>query len=103
MMGPKEVVFQVLEEFAVSIKDEHGCELNTRKCKMYSMEKDGCKDTMREGHILDNLQHIEEGIYVNESGECLRGITIFNVPVGDSSYVEAVLRQNAREVVQVTR
>jgi hypothetical protein len=28
MMGPKEVVFQV---FAEGVKDEHGCELNTRK------------------------------------------------------------------------
>ena len=28
---------------------------------------------------------------------------IFNVPVGDIMYVEAVLRQKAREVGQITR
>jgi hypothetical protein len=103
MIGPKEVVFQVLEEFAEGIRDEHGCELNTRKCKMYSMEEDKCKEARREGHIPDSLQHIEEGIYINESGDAVRGIMILNVPLGDSRYVEAVLRQKAREVGQVTR
>jgi hypothetical protein len=103
MMGPKEVIFQVLEEFADGIKEEHGCELNTRKCKMYIMEEDKCKEAKREGYIPDSLQHIEEGIFINEPGDALRGIMVFNVPVGDSKYVEAVLRQKARAVGQVTR
>ena len=103
MMGPMEVVFQVLEEFAIGIKEEHGCELNTRKCKMYSMEKGKCMEAKREGHIPLSMQHVEEGVYVNESEECLKGITIFNVPVGEERYGEAVLRQKAREVEQATR
>jgi len=49
------------------------------------------------------LQHVEEGVCVNESGECLKGIKIFNFPVGEERYVEAVLRQKAREVEQITR
>jgi hypothetical protein len=57
-MGPMEVVFQVLEEFAVGIREEHGCHLNARKCKMYSMEEDRCEEARREGHILESLQHI---------------------------------------------
>ena len=55
IMGPKEVVFQVLEEFAAGIRDEHGCELNTRKCKMYIIEEDRCCEAGREGHIPDIL------------------------------------------------
>ena len=101
MMGPKEIVFHVLGEFAEGIKLDHGCELNTRKSKMYNMGDDRCSEARREGHIPDSMQHIEEGIYVNESGETLRGIMIFNVPVNDSKYVEAILRQKAREVGQV--
>ncbi len=72
--------------------------MNTRKSKMHSMEEDMCKEARREGYIPDSLHHIEEGIYVNESRETLRGIEIFNVPVGDNMYVEDVLRQKAREV-----
>ena len=32
MIGPKEIVFHVLEDFAQTIREEHGCKLNTRKC-----------------------------------------------------------------------
>ena len=70
---------------------------------MYNMEEDKCKEARREGHIPDSRQHIEKGIYINESGDTLRGIMIFNVPVGDSKYLEALLRQKARDVGQVTR
>jgi hypothetical protein len=65
---------------------------------MYNMEEDKCKEARREGHIPESLQHIEEGIFICESGKALRGIMIFNVPVGDSRYMEAVLRQKAREM-----
>jgi hypothetical protein len=103
MMGPMEVVFQVLKEFVIGIKEEHGCELNTRKCKMYNIKEGRCMAARREGHIPLSMQHVEEGIYVNELGERLKGITIFNVPVGEERYVEAVLRHKAREVEQTTR
>ena len=96
MMGPMEVVFKVLEEFAVGIRDDHGCHLNARKCKMYNMEEGRCEEARRAGHIPESLQHVQEGVYVNESGERLKGIQIFNVPVGENMYVEAILRQKAR-------
>ena len=88
-----------MEEFAIGIKEEHGCELNTRKFKMINMEEGRCMEARREGYIPISMQHVEEGVYVNESEECLKGITIFNVPVGEERYVEAVLRQKAREEV----
>ena len=45
----------------------------------------------------------QRGVFVNESGEILREIVIFNVPVGETRYLEAVLRQEAREIGKVTR
>ena len=32
LIGPKEVIFDVLAEFAEGIRRDHGCALNTRKC-----------------------------------------------------------------------
>ncbi len=43
MIGPKEVVFEVLKEFAEAIREEHGCRLNTRKCKMYNINEGMCQ------------------------------------------------------------
>jgi hypothetical protein len=70
---------------------------------MYSIDGEVCKEAKRNGHIPESLHHVEKGIFVNESGDCLRGIIIFNVPVGEPRYVEAVLRQKAREVGKGTR
>jgi hypothetical protein len=103
MMGPMEVVFQNLEEFAVGIKEDHGCKLNARKCKINIMEEGRCEEARRAGHMPESLQHVQEGIYVNESGERLNGIQIFNVPVGENRYVEAILRQKTREIEKTTR
>jgi len=70
---------------------------------MYNIDEDICKEARREGHIPESLQHVEEGVFVNESREVLRGIMIFNVPVGERRYVDALLRQKAMEVGKVTR
>ena len=40
LIGPKEVIFEVLAEIAEGIRRDHGCALNTRKCKMY-IQSDG--------------------------------------------------------------
>ena len=37
LIGPKEVIFVVLAEFAEGIQRDHECALNTRECKMYSL------------------------------------------------------------------
>jgi hypothetical protein len=34
LIGPKEVIFDVLVEFAEGIQRDHGCALNTRTCTM---------------------------------------------------------------------
>ena len=46
---------------------------------------------------------MEEGIYVNENGDILRGVTVFNVPIGDPEYVETMLNNKARDVAGVAR
>ena len=40
---------------------------------------------------------------MNEAGDILRGILIFNVSVGEERYVTAVLRDKAKLVGHVTR
>ena len=82
LVGPPEIVFEVLAEFARDLKKDSGCELNIDKCKMYIVEEDACEKERRQGLIPDELQHLQEGSYVNWSGDVLRGILVFNVPIG---------------------
>ncbi len=98
LVGPPEVVFRVLVEFAANLKTESGCELNMSKCKMYSEEEGACARARREGHIPEELLHLQEGTYVTEDGSILRGIHIFNVPLGEERYVKARLREKAHQV-----
>jgi len=102
MIGPPEVVFKMLAEFAAGIKEECGCELNINKCKMYSKEEGVCEEARKTGLIPDELMHLREGIHVNESGELLRGLTILNVPVGEEKFVEVKLREKAQQVERKT-
>ncbi len=97
------MIFEVLAEFAEGIHQKHGCTLNTRKCRMYILTEGVCEEAKREGYIPREIEHIEEGAYVNDSGEVLRGVQIFNVPVGEERYVTAMLREKARQVGKVTR
>ena len=92
-----------MEEFAAGIKDKHGCELNTRKRNMYSIEEDRCKEAKREGDIPDNLQHVEKGGLRQRVGGCFKRDCDLQRPGRRKGYVEAVLRHKAREVGQVTR
>jgi len=103
LVGPKEIIFEVLAEFAEGIERDHGCALNARKCKMHSWTEGACAAARREGHIPAAMEHIQEGTDVNESGEILRGLLIFNVPVGEERYVAAILRDKAKQVGHVTR
>ena len=103
MIGPKEVVFQVLRDFAQEIKEEHGCMLNTRKCKMYTGNEGICQRAKEEGWIPTELELLEEGSIVDDLGIRRRGIEIFNVLVGEEEYVAMVLREKAKKVEKTTR
>ncbi len=75
----------------------------TKKCRMFSLDERAWKVCRGRKLIPNNLSHTEEGIYVTENGDRLRGIPIFNVPIGKPRYVEAVLRKKADEVANITR
>jgi hypothetical protein len=102
MIGPPEVVFRVLAEFAAGIKEDCGCELNVNKCQMYSKEEGVCEEARRAGHIPEGFMHLREGVHVNESGDILRGLTVFNVPIGEERFVELKLREKALQVESTT-
>jgi hypothetical protein len=70
---------------------------------MYSRKEGVCETSRLEGYIPAGIEHIEEGAYMNESGEILRGLQIFDIPVGEERYVTTVLREKARQVGKVTR
>ena len=51
MIGPRETVFLVLPEFANGIRENTGCELVARKCRMYNMEEATWRDCTARGLI----------------------------------------------------
>ncbi len=65
LVGPPEIVFEVLAEFTRDLKKDTGCELNINKCKMYSEIEGACEKARRQGLILDELHHLQEGSHVN--------------------------------------
>ena len=72
------------------------------KCKVCSLDEDTWGDCQRKQLIPDEISDIQEGIFVNEEGDRLRGVTIFNVSIGEGRYVEAVLKKKAKEVAAIT-
>jgi hypothetical protein len=103
MVGPREVVFKVLAEFAEGIKQRTGCKRVPKKCKMYNLDPTTWHDCKHKNLIPEEPMLMEEGIYVNENGDMLRGVTVFDVPIGELEYVETVLKNKAREVAGVAR
>ena len=53
--------------------------------------------------IPEELSLMEEGVYVTKNGDCLKGITVFNMSIGEQGCVEADLRNKATEVVDMAR
>ena len=77
------MVFEVLAKIAKALEEEHGCRLNTRKCKMYNINEGVCQQAKEAGWIPTELEHLEEGTMVDETGINMREIQILNVPVGE--------------------
>ena len=70
---------------------------------MYSLDEGAWEDCISRGLIPEELSFVEEGVHIDNNGNVLKGITVFNVPIGDLAYVEAVLWKKAKEVVEVAR
>jgi len=49
------------------------------------------------------LWDLQEGTYVTWAGDILKGIQVFNVPIGTERYVQAKLREKALQVKQTTK
>ena len=58
MIGPPELVFEVLAEFAAGIQEDCGCELTASKCKMYNKEEGTCEAVRKADHIPVELLHL---------------------------------------------
>ena len=69
---------------------------------MYSKEEGVCEEARAAGFIPEEFMHLREGVHVNESGDRLRGSTIFNVPVGEERFVELKLREKALQLEKTT-
>jgi len=69
------MVFEVLAKFVEAmIREEHGCSLNTRKCRMHIINEGVCQQAKEKGWTPTQLEHLEEGTFVDETGTNFRGI-----------------------------
>ncbi len=58
MVGPREVIFTVVAEFAAGVKEDCGCELNVKKCLMCNPREGVCKDA-RARWLIPHLRVVE--------------------------------------------
>ena len=70
---------------------------------MYSLDEGAWEDYIARGPIPEKLNLMEEGVHVNNNGDYLNMIMVFNVPIGKPRYIETVLRNKANEVAKVAR
>jgi hypothetical protein len=73
MVGPREIISDVLAEFATGVRRDTGCDLDPEKCKFYSPNQHAWEDIQQRHRILEASRHIYEGIYINNIGDKLRG------------------------------
>jgi len=101
LLGPREIVFRVLQCFAQRIAEETGGQLVSSECKWYNPDPRPAEDIAARGFIPDKLHAVFEGIYLNSDGEIFRGIHVFNAPIGELDYSREVFEDKARETCRV--
>ena len=67
------------------------------------MDEGAWEDCISRGLIPEELSLMDEGVHVDINGDRTKGITVFNVPIGEPAFVEAVLRRKTQEVADVAR
>jgi hypothetical protein len=77
--------------------------IGAKKCKFYSPDPTASQDIRIRDIIHENLKHIQEGIFINNTGDILRRVKVFNVSVGDTDYIASVLQTKASQVTTTTR
>jgi hypothetical protein len=70
---------------------------------MYDINEGECQEARRTGRIPQELEHLHEGRLQTKEGESYRGVTTFNVPIGEDGYVAHVLKNKAEKVRQLAR
>ena len=58
---------------------------------MYNFKEGECQEAKTGGFIPEDLNHLQEGRLRTDDGHEYRGVTIFNVPIGEDEYVAHVL------------
>jgi len=71
MIGPRKILFELAMDFAREIREETGCELAAKKCKMLSTDEEAREDCKRRLFIPQESQHIKEDIYTDKTGDGL--------------------------------
>jgi hypothetical protein len=103
IVGPKNAIFAVLAKFAEGVKRDIGCQLVPEKCKFYNPDSTIWEDINNRDLLPEDLKHMQEGIFINSTGDMLRGLHVSNVPVRDPDCVAAVLRTKANQVGKTTK
>ena len=73
VLGPREIIFIVLEEFA-GVEGETGCQLVPKKYKFFIPNEGVLEDTTHRHLIPESLRHMQEGIHINNTRERVRGL-----------------------------
>ena len=73
------------------------------KCKFDNPNPTAWLDIRKRDIIPENLKRIQEGIFINNNGDKLRGVQVFNVPMGDADYIATVLQTKALPVSTTPR
>ena len=72
MVGPKELIFDVLEQFVSGVKEDTECGLKVRKCKMYIINPGEYREARRTGLILEDMKHLEKRRLQTDEGGTYR-------------------------------
>ena len=68
---------------------------------MFNMDDGAWEVCQTRDLVSESLGSIEKGVHIDADGKRLRGLTIFNVPIGEHGYMEKILRNKAIEVAKV--
>ena len=90
-------MFQAITDFAVGVEEDTGNRLNISKCKGYSPGQDWEALKWIPGYPTG----LKEGSRIGPDGDVCKGIKVFNVPLGEPRFVEAVLAEKAKQVDDV--
>ena len=96
--GPAHVVFQAIATFAAEVEEDTGNRLNIAKCKGYSPGQDWEALKWIPGYPTG----LKEGSLTCPDGGVCKGIKVFNVPLGEPKFVEAVLAEKAMQVDELS-